>query len=127
MSTVYTHTLLDGELLWHPLSRSFSLPENTSHHVYETGESLRINYNLDPKSCNIYFFPDSDDGLRESELVRNGRVQGNWYQTDCEGFELVEPCELKNTALQMSCSGRLEFRDAQGNKALVASVAMKCK
>lgn len=97
------------------------------HHEFQTGDSFRINYNLDPKSCNIYFFPDNNDESRVSELVRNGRVQSYWYTTDCEGFELVGPCEIQNTALQMSCSGRLEFRDAQGNKALVASVAMKCK
>ncbi|KAG8004378.1 hypothetical protein GBF38_009361, partial [Nibea albiflora] len=78
------------------------------------GEDFTASFDLEPNSCNIYFFPEEDD--EEHTVARRGVHLETHY---CQGLTLFEPCGLENNDLEMSCSGRFEFRDLNGNKALV--------
>ncbi|XP_034398811.1 uncharacterized protein LOC117737179 [Cyclopterus lumpus] len=90
------------------------------------GGSFRVTFNLEPNSCNIYFFPENVRQPRNlNGIVRQGRLQGGLDELDCVGFGRLEPCGISNKALQMSCNGRYEIRDENNNTALVVSLEME--
>ncbi|XP_054453645.1 uncharacterized protein LOC129090140 [Anoplopoma fimbria] len=90
------------------------------------GDHFSFSYDLEPNSCNIYFFQESDRQpiKLKNEIVRQGRLQGGLDEFDCIGFDVKHPCGISNKALQMSCNGRYEIRDQNNNTALVASLEM---
>uniref|UniRef100_A0A0F8BN76 Immunoglobulin V-set domain-containing protein n=1 Tax=Larimichthys crocea TaxID=215358 RepID=A0A0F8BN76_LARCR len=83
---------------------------------------LRVGFDLEPNSCNIYFFPEKKH--TPATVARRGKLLETLY---CPGLMLLWPCELENNNLDMSCSGRFEFRDLNDNKALVVTLKMKRK
>ena len=48
-------------------------------------------------------------------------------KNDCIGFELIKPCGILKEDLQMSCQGRYEIRDQDGDTALVMILEMEGK
>nr|XP_020480119.1 uncharacterized protein LOC109974319 isoform X2 [Monopterus albus] len=96
---------------------------------YELRPGLQLNftYDLEPRSCNIYFFPKSNTGLRglKQELVRRGRLQKDMNHAECEGFDLLKPCGLVNKDVQMECSGHFEVRDQNDDKAVEVELQME--
>uniref|UniRef100_UPI0037E944FC uncharacterized protein n=1 Tax=Semicossyphus pulcher TaxID=241346 RepID=UPI0037E944FC len=86
------------------------------------GEYLKFNFDLEPNSCNIYFFPK---GQPEVLIVSNGQLLYSYGEHDCEGFELLLPCGISNEALQMSCNGRFEVKDQNDNTALMLVLKME--
>ncbi len=95
-------------------------------YVKNHGETLAFTFNLAPDSCNIYFYPENQHQVEETKLVSRGRLQ-YLDHLDCDAFDLVRPCGIRNDNLQMACSGRFEFRDSNGNVALEVSLEMGCK
>ncbi|XP_074503703.1 uncharacterized protein LOC141774774 [Sebastes fasciatus] len=91
------------------------------------GGRLSFSFDLEPNSCNIYFFPERVHRSRvlKNEIVRGGRLQEGLDELDCVGFHLLKPCEISNEYLQMSCKGRYEIRDQDNNTALVVSLQME--
>ena len=120
--------ILSGESLQYFLSCASSFPANTRSYERSPGERLDLTFDLEPNSCNIYFFPGSDLKLKalETEIVRQGRLERkDLNEVNCGGFQLSKPCGILIESLQSSCGGRFEVRDQNGNKALVASLKMK--
>jgi len=90
------------------------------------GDRFHVTFNLNPNSCNIYFFPRSGSQPRKlNEIVRQGMLQEG--ESDCLGFDLLMPCGILNKALQMSCSGRYEIRDQNNNTAFAVSLEVESK
>ncbi|XP_056294999.1 uncharacterized protein LOC130209400 isoform X3 [Pseudoliparis swirei] len=88
------------------------------------GDRFHVTFNLNPNSCNIYFFPRSGSQPRKlNEIVRQGMLQEG--ESDCLGFDLLMPCGILNKALQMSCSGRYEIRDQNNNTAFAVSLEVE--
>ncbi|XP_042274149.1 uncharacterized protein LOC121901432 [Thunnus maccoyii] len=107
---------------------SLKMKSNTRSYERSPGERLDFTFDLEPNSCNIYFFPGSDLKLKalETEIVRQGRLERkDLNEVNCGGFQLSKPCGILIESLQSSCGGRFEVRDQNGNKALVASLKMK--
>ncbi|XP_049898193.1 uncharacterized protein LOC126388883 isoform X5 [Epinephelus moara] len=90
----------------------------------QPGEPLSFTVALEPSSCNIYFFPESNGQPLTIDIVRQGKLQGGLDQYKCVGFELYRSCGISNKALQMACSGRFEVRDQNGDTALKVSLEM---
>ncbi|XP_031696175.1 uncharacterized protein LOC116378438 isoform X1 [Anarrhichthys ocellatus] len=92
----------------------------------KTGDHFTFNYGLEPNSCNIYFFPESDRQPRKlkNTIVHQGKLQGGLNGSGCTGFDLLGPCGISKKVLQMSCSGRYEIRDQNDNTAFVVSMKM---
>ncbi|XP_022069600.2 uncharacterized protein LOC110965023 [Acanthochromis polyacanthus] len=88
----------------------------TESYLREIGEELRITFNLERHSCNIYFFPN---GHSQTVIVHNGWLQLSY--TECTGFKILHPCGILNY-VQASCRGHFEVRDHNDNKALVVSL-----
>ncbi|XP_070819027.1 uncharacterized protein [Chaetodon trifascialis] len=86
------------------------------------GESLTVTFDLEPHSCNIFFYPEGS--YEETEIVLQGRLQTYSYGQDCRGFVNLKPCGILNEDLKLSCRGRFEVRDSNGNTALVVSLEM---
>ncbi|KAK9518034.1 hypothetical protein VZT92_023362 [Zoarces viviparus] len=88
------------------------------------GDRFAFSYRLEPNSCNIYFFPESDRQPRKlkNTIVHQGKLQGGLNESDCTGFDLLDPCGISNKVHQMSCSGRYEIRDQNDNPAIVVSL-----
>ncbi|TKS72399.1 hypothetical protein D9C73_006473 [Collichthys lucidus] len=84
-------------------------------------DKLRVGFDLEPNSCNIYFFPE-DKEYTPVIVARRGKLLETFY---CPGLTLLWPCQLENNNLEMSCSGRFEFRDLNDNKALVVRLHME--
>ncbi|XP_070769568.1 uncharacterized protein [Enoplosus armatus] len=94
--------------------------ETTKTYSRSAGDSFNFTfYWLEPNSCNIYFFPEDDHDMGETEIVRRGRLQPGVDYLDCAYFDLVKPCGISNKGIKTSCSGRFEVRDQNDNKALV--------
>ncbi|KAM6951960.1 uncharacterized protein PEZ65_008266 [Lycodopsis pacificus] len=95
------------------------------------GDRFEFTYDLEPNSCNIYFFPES--GRQSGELtindtlVHQGRLRWRLDASGCTGLDLLEPCGISNEVLQMSCSGRYEVRDQNDDLAIVVSLKMQRK
>lgn len=108
------------------MSRS---PEQKQFYTLNPGEKLSFTFDLESKSCNIYFLPKSDHEQKDfkTEIVRQGRLQEGLDKLDCAGFELLKPCGILNEDLQMSCNGRIEVRDQNDDKALVVVLEMERK
>ncbi|XP_068570777.1 uncharacterized protein [Cebidichthys violaceus] len=87
------------------------------------GDHFTFTYDLEPNSCNIYFFPKSDK-RKKNTIVRQGRLQGGLNESDCTGFQILQPCGISNKVHQMSCSGHYEIRDQNDNTASVVSLEM---
>ncbi|KAK1903587.1 Glutamate 5-kinase [Dissostichus eleginoides] len=85
----------------------------------KAGAQLSFNFDLEPNDCNIHFF-----GEPSFDIVRHGKLQ-NLYENDCIGFELIKPCGILKEDLQMSCQGRYEIRDQDGDTALVMILEME--
>lgn len=62
-----------------------------------------------------------------TEIVRQGRLKEGLDERDCTFFHLLKPCGILNDDLKMSCSGRFEVRDQNGNNALVVLLEMERK
>nr|XP_033488383.1 uncharacterized protein LOC117260532 isoform X3 [Epinephelus lanceolatus] len=90
----------------------------------QPGERLSFTIALEPSSCNIYFFPESNGQPLTIDIVRQGKLQGGLDQYKCVGFELYRSCGILNKALQMACRGRFEVRDQNGDTALEVSLEM---
>ncbi|KAG8004060.1 hypothetical protein GBF38_008142, partial [Nibea albiflora] len=101
-------------------SKSLKVHEKKMTLERSIGEDFTASFDLEPNSCNIYFFPEEDD--EEHTVARRGVHLETHY---CQGLTLFEPCGLENNDLEMSCSGRFEFRDLNGNKALVVTLIME--
>ncbi|XP_042274148.1 uncharacterized protein LOC121901431 [Thunnus maccoyii] len=107
---------------------SLKMKTNTRSYERSPGERLDFTFDLEPNSCNIYFFPGSDLKLKalETEIVRQGRLERkDLNEVNCGGFQLSKPCGILIESLQSSCGGHFEVRDQNGHKALVASLKMK--
>lgn len=101
-----------------------SYPATTRSYTRSPGESLNFTFDLEPKSCNIYFFPVNDF---KREIVHSGTLKWDLDDLDCAGFELLKPCGILNKVLTVSCSGRFEVSDRNGDKALVVELEMERK
>lgn len=85
---------------------------------------MNVTFDLEPHSCNIYFFPGENS---KTAIVLKGRLQHDLKQVDCVGFELLKPCGIIHRAIQKTCSGRFEVRDDNDDKALVVFLEMEGK
>ncbi|XP_070692379.1 uncharacterized protein [Pempheris klunzingeri] len=98
---------------------------STKSYTKTPGEIFSFTSNLESKSCNIYFFPESEHGQTEmeAEIVRKGRLQ--WRVVDlliCNEFDVLDPCGILNEDIRTSCRGRYEVRDSNGDTALVVNL-----
>ncbi|XP_037316885.2 uncharacterized protein LOC119210710 isoform X2 [Pungitius pungitius] len=93
----------------------------------EPGDRFSFSIDLEPESCNIYFFPSSGRRPRmlENEIIRHGLLQGGSDDLFCTGFDYRYPCGISNNDIQISCNGRYEIRDQNDNTAFVGSLEMK--
>ncbi|XP_070818904.1 uncharacterized protein [Chaetodon trifascialis] len=106
-----------------PLStKTIEVVATSRSYTRSPGESLRVTFDLEPHSCNIFFYPESS--YEETEIVLQGRLQTYSYGQDCRGFVNLKPCGILNEDLKLSCRGRFEVRDSNGNTALVVSLEM---
>ncbi|XP_075959985.1 uncharacterized protein LOC142963156 isoform X2 [Anarhichas minor] len=107
---------------------SLEVSQITRYFEQKPGDLFEFTYDLEPNSCNIYFFPGSDDQPEEltinKTIVHQGKLQGGLDASDCTGFDLLEPCGISNKVLQMSCSGRYEIRDQNDDPAIAMSLKM---
>ncbi|KAK9518033.1 hypothetical protein VZT92_023361 [Zoarces viviparus] len=107
---------------------SMKMSQITRYFVRKPGDRFEFTFTMEPKSCNIYFFPGSDDQPEEltinEMIVHQGKLQGGLDASGCTGFDLLEPCGISNEVLQMSCSGRYEIRDQNDDPAIVVSLKM---
>lgn len=101
-----------------------SLPANKQNYTRTSGEELRITFDLEPNSCNIYFLPGGNNKI---EIVRQGSLVQDSDQSDCTGFTVLRPCGILNKAVHMSCRGHFHVRDHNDNTALVVSLKMERK
>ncbi|XP_038555218.1 uncharacterized protein LOC119888634 isoform X1 [Micropterus salmoides] len=106
-------------------TKIFEVVANTKAYSRNPGGSLHFIFHLEPNSCNIYFFPESDHEMGGTEIVRQGRLKEGLDERDCTFFHLLKPCGILNDDLKMSCSGRFEVRDQNGNNALVVLLEME--
>ncbi|KAM7417723.1 hypothetical protein PAMA_017389 [Pampus argenteus] len=123
-SGCYTLRDKDQKLL---STKTIEVIANRRSYERHPGESLSFTFDLEPNSCNIYFFSKRDLKRKgvETELVRQGRLQRNGLdEVNCIGYQLSKLCGILIKNLQMSCGGRFEVRDHNGNKALVVSLKM---
>lgn len=104
-----------------------SPPETKRSYTLNPDEKLSFTFGLEPNSCNIYFFPESEYEHRKTQIVRQGRLQEGSNRLDCKGFELQKPCGIFKKAVEMSCSGRFEVRDQNDNKALEVELEIERK
>ncbi|XP_068444525.1 uncharacterized protein [Clinocottus analis] len=106
---------------------SLEMEQITKTIKLNAGDRLEFTLNLEPNSCNIYFFPESDGqtGDFKIKIVHQGRLDGRYDDVDCVAFYLLEPCGISKEDLQMSCNGRYEIRDQNDDTALVVSLEMK--
>ncbi|KAL3044887.1 hypothetical protein OYC64_013207 [Pagothenia borchgrevinki] len=86
----------------------------------KAGAQLSFNFDLEPNDCNIHFF-----GEPSFVIVLHGKLQRDLYEFDCSGFELIKPCGILKEDLQMSCQGRYEITDQDGDTALVMILEME--
>ncbi|KAL3972955.1 NADH dehydrogenase (ubiquinone) 1 beta subcomplex subunit 2 [Sarotherodon galilaeus] len=108
-----------GELMH---AKIIDVKEVTKSYTLETNEVLNITFDLEPHSCNIYFFPGENS---KTAIVLKGRLQHDLKQVDCVGFELLKPCGIVHKAIQKTCIGRFEVRDDNDDKALVVFLEME--
>nr|XP_004545448.1 uncharacterized protein LOC101464566 [Maylandia zebra] len=108
-----------GELMH---AKIIDVKEVTKSYTLETNQVLNITFDLEPHSCNIYFFPGENS---KTAIVLKGRLQHDLKQVDCVGFELLKPCGIVHKAIQKTCSGRFEVRDDNDDKALVVFLEME--
>ncbi|XP_042349275.1 uncharacterized protein LOC121948078 isoform X2 [Plectropomus leopardus] len=106
-------------------TQTLEVKANTRTYERTPGERLRITFDLEPRSCNIYFFPKSDHQESTIDIVREGQLQRGLDEYNCRGFDLLKPCGISNEDLQMSCSGRFEVRDGNSDTALEVSLEMR--
>ncbi|XP_023251820.1 uncharacterized protein LOC111646536 [Seriola lalandi dorsalis] len=104
---------------------TLEVTESTRSFTRYPGRELSFTFDLEPSSCNIYYFPDQNEGLRNPTIVREGRLQEDLGHFGCGGFELLKPCGILKEFLQMSCSGRFEVRDQDDDKAFVVYLYME--
>ncbi|XP_059201441.1 uncharacterized protein LOC131981242 [Centropristis striata] len=97
---------------------TLDIKEIIKTYMRQVGESLRITYDLEPNSCNIYYY--SQLWARTEIVVHQGKLRRDLDKFGCKGFELIEPCGISNDALQLSCNGHFEIKDQNDNKALLA-------
>ncbi|XP_041846961.1 uncharacterized protein LOC121643557 [Melanotaenia boesemani] len=102
-------------------TKTVEVVANTRTISLMSGEQLAFSFDLEPNSCNIYFFPEFD---HEIQIVRQGVLLLDSDQSGCVGFKLLKPCWISNKAAQMSCAGRFEVRD-HDDKALTVLLEMK--
>ncbi|XP_026185401.1 uncharacterized protein LOC113143987 [Mastacembelus armatus] len=107
-------------------TRTIVVVASTKSDAVSTGKEFSFTFDLEPKFCNIYFFPKSDSEVR-NDIVHQGRLQKSLDESDCSGFELLKPCGISNKAIQRSCSGHFEVRDQNGDKALVVMLHVETK
>ncbi|KAK5897112.1 hypothetical protein CesoFtcFv8_010203 [Champsocephalus esox] len=88
----------------------------------KAGAQLSFNFDLEPNDCNIHFF-----GEPSFDIVLHGKLQSHLYENDCIGFELIKPCGILKEDLQMSCQGRYEIRDQDGDTVLVMILEMEAE
>ncbi|XP_076594549.1 uncharacterized protein LOC143325418 [Chaetodon auriga] len=103
-------------------SKTIEVIENFRSYTRSPGESLTVAFDLEPHFCNIFFYPESS--YDEKEIVLQGRLQ-YLYGQDCTGFVLLKPCGILNEDLKLSCQGRFDVRDSNGNTALKVSLEME--
>ncbi|KAM9741059.1 uncharacterized protein ACNS7B_012297 isoform 2-T2 [Menidia menidia] len=95
---------------------------NTQRVSLEEDQEFSFKFELEPKSCNIYFFPK---GLYKIEMVRHGRLDSYADLRGCRGFQLLKPCGILNNIIQTACAGRFEIRDHNDDPALIVSVEIE--
>ncbi|KAM8909782.1 uncharacterized protein AB9W97_006470 isoform 2-T2 [Spinachia spinachia] len=91
----------------------------------EPGDRFSFTFNLEPDSCNVYFFPSSRPRMLENRIIQRGLLQGGPDELYCTGFKFLQPCGISNNVLQISCNGSFEIRDENDNTALAVSLEMK--
>lgn len=101
-------------------TKYLGVSENRRHGTRTVGEYYSFTTDLESWSCNIDFFPDNNG---KYGIVRQGNL--DYYEHECQGFEVIYPCGISNYDLQLSCSGRFEVRDEQGNLAHVETLEME--
>ncbi|KAK2849183.1 hypothetical protein Q5P01_009017 [Channa striata] len=107
--------------------KTLKVTEKNSSYKLNAGEKFSFTSDLEPKSCNIYFFSTNDDELRgpQIRIVHQGKMQYSWTEFVCKGFDVIEPCGLSFEAIPMSCNGLFQFRDQNDDKALVAELEIE--
>ncbi|XP_029296756.1 uncharacterized protein LOC115014211 isoform X2 [Cottoperca gobio] len=106
------------------LEVSLEMEPKTKIFDRKPGEQLSFTFDLEPSSCNIYFFPEGDSGPGKS-IVGQGRLQLHSDEFDCVGFDLIKPCGISNDDLQMSCQGRYQIKDQNGDTAVEVTLEME--
>lgn len=88
----------------------------------KTGERLHFSANVDEKSCNIFFQPDSKSVI---EVVVRGDQRHHFNDTVCQGLYFTPPCQLQNAEVSASCNGHYKIKDNNKGVALKVNVAIQ--
>ncbi|XP_061581177.1 uncharacterized protein LOC133446953 [Cololabis saira] len=103
-------------------TKTLEVVADTRTYTRTAGEEFSFTFDLEPRSCNIYFFPEGDEG---TELVHQGSLRLVLDWSDCFGFDLVKPCGILKKDVRMSCNGHFEVRDHNGDEALRVSLEIE--
>ncbi|XP_034037844.1 uncharacterized protein LOC117520643 isoform X2 [Thalassophryne amazonica] len=95
--------------------KSVDVKAHTATYIKSPGESFSFSFDLEPSSCNIYFYPDCDS-FEHNEIVTEGRLKE--YKLHMF-LDFVKPCGIFVERLHMPwCSGMFHIRDRQGHLAM---------